>query len=119
MAFIREAKRVALTLWADISDGIALPEWSSRAAIRSGRGGDGPWNMTSSPHVGKGSRGVFVRQQVAVLIGHRLLLMAGVSFRVRPGGYERGGNDGLTAFHVPRPVAGMPTVSSDVPVAAA
>ena len=51
---IQEAKRVALTLWADVADGIARPEWASRAAIRSGRGRDGPWNMASSPHVGKG-----------------------------------------------------------------
>ena len=111
---IQEATRVVLTIWADIADGIARPEWSSLAAIRSGRGRDGLWNMASSPHVGKGGRGVFMRQQVAVLKGHRLLLMAGVSFRVRPGGYVRGGNDGPTAFHVPRPVAGMHTVSSDV-----
>lgn len=60
-----------------------------------------------------------MRQQVAVLKGHRLLLMTGVSFRVPPGEYERERDDGLTGFHVPRTVAGMPTVSSDVPVAAA
>ena len=117
---IQEAKRVALTLWADVADGIARPEWASRAAIRSGRGGDGPWNMASSPHVGKGGgRGVFMRQQEAVLKGHRLLLMRDVSFLVLPGEYERERDDGLTAFHVPRTMAGMPTVSSDVPVAAA
>lgn len=62
---IQEATRVVLTIWADIADGIARPEWSSLAAIRSGRGRDGLWNMASSPHVGKGGRGVFMRQQVA------------------------------------------------------
>ena len=67
----------------------------------------------------EGGRGVFMGQQGAVLKGHRLLLMTGVLFRVPPEEYERGRDDGLTAFHVPRSVAGMPTVSSDVPVAAA
>ena len=112
---IQEAKRVVLTLWADISDGIALLEWPSRAAIR-------PcpvWGHHGIWPVGKGCKGFFMRQQVAVLKGHRLLQMAGASLRVRPGGYERGRDDGLTAFHIPRPVAGMSTVSSDVSVAAA
>ena len=56
--FILEAKRVALTLWADIANGIARPEWPSRAAIRPGP----VWGHHGIWPVGKGGRGVFMRQ---------------------------------------------------------